>query len=579
MVTRAATGPRDRADVFRIRPGLAVVPCDEGVLFAAGTWGRRIGGADARRLLLPVARLLDGTRTVDEVASVTGIEPSVAAELAEQLWSGGFAEQAARGAVAEAPDAVTAYLGKVAGSGGAGRSGAPGNAADTRRLLASARAIVLAPSAVSERVAADLSRTGVADVGTDPHARHAPDHAPSADHVPSAAGATLALVHDDGSDAVARLINGLVTGGEGTPPSPVLRFRISAAGIEIGPLYAPGYLSGLQTCHACVRAGSLALWPAGPGSDDACGVAEVGCAMVAGEALAFLAGIGNGRVRSYHTLSQLSWPDLTTSRFIPLPEPGCPACARHSCRTARTGWPAVPGTADQIYLPAAYEHQLQAELDSLRTPAPASKRRTQRYAQLERARTPYPSSPRLALPAKGEPGYTASDRLGALSRLLLSGTAGRPDRTGSTELYILSGTSLGDRPPGTVLKYDDLAHQLVTVHDRSIPLDAIFPGPAGQQAVPWTAGNGQPDLAIVLVSATGRMSGQYGPAAPRQGYLDAGCALAQVSALAGVEGIQVTVSTCWSEELPAALELNGESETIAAVAWISGWRNARAGTS
>jgi len=76
------------------------------------------------------------------------------------------------------------------------------------------------------------------------------------------------------------------------------------------------------------------------------------------------------------------------------------------------------------------------------------------------------------------------------------------------------------------------------------------------------------DFAIVLTGAFGRLGDVCAADAFRLGFLDAGCALAQLSATAAILGLTVRTSAGWPAGLPGVLELSAGREAVTAVAWI-----------
>ena len=112
---------------------------------------------------------------------------------------------------------------------------------DLAEDLAATTVLVIAPSALAEPIAADLSESGVAAV-------RIRQPAEAADVTARASGPCLAAVFDDpmNADVLDEMATAERSGGV-----PVLRFSISAECTEVGPVFY-----GLDTaCIACFRRG------------------------------------------------------------------------------------------------------------------------------------------------------------------------------------------------------------------------------------------------------------------------------------------------------------------------------------
>lgn len=538
----------------RIRPGLAVVPCEDGVMFVAGAWGRLITGADAQRVLLPVSRMLDGRRTADEIAAATGFERAVIEQLIEALTASGCIEEASQRNTSpscESHEMIAAYLNKT---------GHP-DRAETIKALSTSCVLVAGPSELAERMARDLRGSGVGTVLGSKHGFR-PDH----ERVSGAlTGQVLAVVLDDGSTEASRLIAGLLAGEYGRR-IPVLRVFSATKGIEIGPLYDASSPPNATTCHQCVRAGRERLWPSTAPADSVDGLADVGGALAVAETLAVLADIGPRRLRSHQTLVFISWPELAESTYMALPEPGCAVCWG---KTADTDF---PDRAPDLL--TAYEDLVQSDRAFFQRPAIASKMRGHLREDSHPGRMAHLSGPRIPLPS----GEALADDLGMIASLL-RGTVGprHPHSDGDYTPWTASGGDLGSvglyliahRPllgwqPGTIFRYDDLADELVVLRRDPITADTLL-GPNVS-----IADVSPPDLAIVLTTDVGRLRAQFGSFALRLGHLDAGSALAQLNAMASLHGLRMAVSTRWSARLPSDLELQDDGDIITSVAWING---------
>jgi hypothetical protein len=515
----------------RVRLGTAVVPCGPDVVFTAGSWQRRIRGKDAQRAVLPVARLLDGSRSVAELADAAGLDAGVVTAVIERLGALGLLEDAEQDTACDLDVVSRAFLRKVPDAR---------TPAERELLLSRCAVAVLARDALASRLVADLRASGVGIVR-------------AGDSPAREARRTLVLIEDTGPQADAVV--------DGTRAA-VLRFRLDDAAIEIGPGYPPDALPAEQTCLTCARAGRDRLWPRSGERDVPARTADLGCGLVAAEALALLAGIGP--VTSGDRLLRIGLAGLTPETYLVLPEPGCPRCAP-------VGTPAGNDRADD--LAEAYETALHISRGPFgeTTKTAISQRK---LAAGQSFRLIYPSSPAIALPPAGparddDAPVSTEQALATLLALAAGRRHPAPEQDtarwawsahnlGSAELFLIGQGQAFGQPPGSVLKYDDLRHKLIVAHARVIDAGKFFAA----------NGAGDMDFAIVLTGAFGRLGDICGEHAFRLGYLDAGCALAQLGVVAASLGLGMRTSACWTGDLPGVLELSAGREAVTAVAWI-----------
>ena len=256
-------------------------------------------------------------------------------------------------------------------------------------------------------------------------------------------------------------------------------------------------------------------------------------------------------------------PGLAAGRFLLAPEPDCPDCA----------------AAGDPYV-TVLEYQQRAR--GAQRPQPTSVRRRQNLLvqELRDQRPPYPHHPEYPLPRPAGPDHCQAGRLtpdtvGFLLALAAGrrGDAVRGPRSrwaptggqlGSVELFAVFDGGFADRPAGTVLRYDDLAHRLVTATARTAT--CFEPGcPAGVPSAPEAAGA----LRLFLVGNTGRLAKKYQAFALRLAYLDAGCALTQLFLAADLLGLAIEVQSDWPGETRSMLELLDGAELLTASVLIS----------
>jgi nitroreductase len=126
-------------------------------------------------------------------------------------------------------------------------------------------------------------------------------------------------------------------------------------------------------------------------------------------------------------------------------------------------------------------------------------------------------------------------------------------------VYVIADDAVFDLP-GTVVRYDDLTDEAVTVHADRVSVARCLDGTGlsadGVEAV------------VVLVAAARRLANKYGWFAYRLAHLDAGCATVSFAAAAASRGLSTCFASGWPDELAELLELEPEREVITAVASI-----------
>jgi SagB-type dehydrogenase family enzyme len=131
---------------------------------------------------------------------------------------------------------------------------------------------------------------------------------------------------------------------------------------------------------------------------------------------------------------------------------------------------------------------------------------------------------------------------------------------GSVRLYLTARQPLFGRPAGTLFAYEDTGHRLVEVHaDQAAAHYA-------RRAVRFA--RGEPDILVLLVGDVQRLARKYGDFAFRLAHLDAGCAAAQLSAVATGLGLDFEIAGSWDAKLADAIDLSEGREILAAVAGL-----------
>jgi hypothetical protein len=516
------------SDRPRLRADTAVASADGRVTLLTGRSSKEISGTDAVATVLPVLRLLDGSRGRAEIAAQSGVARGDVDHVCALLAGWGMLERQA--AADEPTAAVRAYL------AARWEIEVDDSVIDTFLDRLSRSVVGVCAAAGGEQIAADLTACGAGSVRVlDP------------DEVP-AVGLDLTIVggHSAESDDLVRRLR---QGG-----TRVLTFDLDDISIEIGPLFPPEP----GPCHRCYRLARAARLGARATGVASGAVAEATAAIAAGlvgqEAVALLTGHAEPLTRN--AVVHYALPAFERTRYLLAAEPDCPdrGCA----------------------LPASIEVELfeaASRSDGRTRPSPASVERNRKKLidGLVDARPAYPHHPTLALPpvdgaerAAPSTGLSTALSATAVARLLrmTAGRIGDPDRAaarwvasggnlGSVELFALFGDAFDGYPAGTVFRYDDLGHRLIVTRRRP-----IRPPAAGE-------------LHLVFVGNVGRLAAKYSEFAVRLAHLDAGCALAQLRQVAAHLGLCVRIDDPGGPGLIEDLELLPGPELVTARATVS----------
>jgi hypothetical protein len=546
-------------DRFRIRRGLAVIFESDGVIFVWGSWNKKLSGRDGPTALVPVVRQLDRWRSLSEVSAATGLDGGVAAAVLHTLDERNLLEhESYEEPRRDAPTALVSFLSVVTGFG----AGARGTRATLEALSKTLIVVAAPPAAVAEAACEVLRDSGVGLVVSGPQA-----DLPGRQDL---AGYTrrLAVVLDDyGEIAAERAAELLSTGVDGTG-IPVLRYYVDNSTVEVGPVFFPGKRSAEQPCFRCARVRGE-LPPLRTGELEV-PLLQLGSAEVAREAMAIL-GLA-GEVTSVRTIQRTDWPLLKTKVYLAVPNTDCDTCYPVRYCDEDTGDCTRTGGPADVY---EYEVQLSPREAENAGPIQAPSYRDEVLDAL--AVDPvYESSPRIPLPelpaerrASHFHGEVHRDRLEVLADLLQRSagkrTAGDSRRwaasggnRGSVQLYMISEASVLGWPRGSIFKYDGESHELLLARNPLSDYDLSLLSAHTENFGTWT---------IIVTVSLARLYGRYGNFSARLGLLDAGCALAQLSALAAVHNLEMRLSTSWPGHLAKVLEIEAErGEMIAAIA-------------
>ncbi|MEO3841987.1 hypothetical protein [Streptomyces sp. CNZ287] len=531
--------------------GLATVVVPAGVVIEGGPHRILLNGETAKEFVPRLLPLLDGVRRVDEASVQLSVAPARIRQAVRLLTDWGVVEDARTDG--DLPHESAVFYSRLLATAGAYRG--TGELLDE---LAGARVLLTAGSDAElvRRLRADLTASGVGTVETagDP------------------AGNSLAVVLDPPGrpEAVGSLVR--AAAAEGVP---VLRIAYARDAVEAGPLFHPGDPS----CAACFRkdydALGTVLVDGGPAARG------VLAGLVATEVLAVLA--RTTAVCSLRTLLRTSLSDYATERYLFAPDGDCdeeaggPAVVKAGPAHAESGEPArlvdgyewyqalpPPGLSAESRLLAPEQEQLQALLH----------KRPRRMSVPARELPPEPDLPpmRGGLPQSEAVPVPPARLAGLITRtagLVGAGTGRAGPRRwapssggrGSVELYVVTEADPFGLP-GTVFSYDDVGHRMLSVRSDAVPLKDVLAA-TGLDAGDVTA-------AVVLVATVGRLYPRYGYFSWRLAHLDAGFAATQLAVAAQGDGVAVSFAATWPEELPHLLQLDQESECVAAVAGLAG---------
>ncbi len=528
----------------RLRRGLAVAAVPDGLLLEGGPSRQLLTGAAATALLPRLLPLLDGTRDPELISAELMLGRPQLGQALSLLNGCGLLEWVQpAGPTGFGAQHVATYMSRTIGVTGSSLS-----ADDLAEQLASAAVILVAPPALAGPIAADLTETGVGMI----HRCAADEVAGLVGQIP---GRCVAAVFDDPSE---QAVLGTVAAACRGHDLPVLRFSATAGQVEVGPAF-----SATETaCVSCFRRSQA-------GAAAAAGAAGA----AAGSAAGLLAGLVTSGVLGLLTrqppvpapwkLVRTAIPAPDTEVFDVVPELDCASCAG--------GTPPQHPAAGELL---AYEWRV-ANVPAALAPVSASTPAEREFlGAIQRQRESFATSPRHRLPAQAQVAGPVRCLDEAVLAAMLARIAGFRDAAdpdsrrwapsggnmASVAAYLCTGADLFGLP-GTIYRYDDIGHQLLSVHASRVSLRRILDGTDLDPQ--------RTDMAVVLVGAAGRLWQKYGDFAWRLVHLDAGCAALQLHLVAASYGLPVTFASSWPRQLAELLELVPGREVVTAVAAIS----------
>jgi SagB-type dehydrogenase family enzyme len=548
----------------RLRQGLVLAQASGALLIEGGPSRQMLTGAAAGSLLPRLLPALDGQRSPEEICTEFSLGRAQFDQAAKLLSERGLLEWVRPGnAAGFGAEHVAAYMSRTIGITDGCLS-----ADDVAERLAVASVLVVAPPALAEPIAADLSETGVGTVRILPPGQ-------AAGGPTDVSGPCLAAVFDDPDHAA--VLDEIVMAWR--PHNlPVLRFSGTAGYVEVGPVFC-----GLDTaCIDCFRrsrdtgdesrvedGADESGAPAASTADAA--AAGVLAGLVTSALLGLLARQAPAPVLKLLTRTTLG-PALTESYEV-IPGLECASCAG--------GTPPQDAVSRNVL---AYEwtvRKMPPSFEPVDAPTPAK----QSYLlSLQRQRDQFPTCPGHRLPGQfavdgpgpARPAHRVGEAAlaGILTRTAGFRSAGDTAATGtssrrwapsggnmaSVAVYLVTDADLFGLP-GTIFRYDDIGHAILSIRADDIAL-ARFLDETDLDA-------SRTDVAVVLVGQAGRLGQKYADFAWRLTHLDTGCAALQLSLVAACYGLRATFASAWSARLNDMLELERHSEVVTAIAGLS----------
>jgi SagB-type dehydrogenase family enzyme len=544
----------------RLRCGLAVMTAGESLIIEGGPSRQMFSGAAALSLLPRLLPALDGRRSHERLCAELALSGAQLDSVIRLLDESGLLEWARPGnGLSFSTAHVAEYMSRTITISETCRS-----ADDLARGLADSTALLVGPRCFVEWIAEDLSETGVGEVKimTAPEAACA---------LATVTGPCVAAVFDDPDSAAA--LDALAAQHR-RQDFPLLRFYAAGDYAEVGPTFC-----GISTaCIDCFRQSQPAGWSRDQPVPDE--YAEIGqpsemltgvlSSLVTSAVLSILT--SQGPAAPLRKLIRTVVSSRTTESRDVVPDLECVYCAG--------GTPPVDEASRNLLL---YEWQFGQVTPSLQSADAITPARRDRIIALARERDRFPSSPRHHLPDKvAEQEINPDARACDIDESLLAGIFARVagfrraqgdhphtankrwapsgGNLASVALYLVTDQDLFGLP-GTVFRYDDLEHQVISVHADRVSVAQVLAGTDLDATGIYAT--------IVLVGEVGRLRQKYGDFAWRLAHLDTGCAALQLHLVAEDYGLRTAFAATWPTQVAELLDLDQRREIITAIAALT----------
>lgn len=541
----------------RLRRGLAMTTAGDSILIEGGPSRQMLSGATAVPLIPRLFQALDGRRCREQLCAelaLSGVQLDSVIRLLDEI---GLLEWAPPGdSLSFSSEHVAEYMSRTIAIREAYSS-----TDDLARTLADSTILLVGPLCFVEPIAEDLSETnvGLVKIMTAPEAASA---------LATMTGRCVAAIFDD---PAARAVLDLVAAECRHHDFPVLRFYGADDCAEVGPTFC-----GRSTaCMDCFRRSQ----PANGNRDRSLNDATIG--HPSAELTGVLSSLVTSAVLSILTSQPPAAPlrslmrtvlsSRSTESYEVVPDLECAYCLG--------GTPPQDAASRNLLV---YEWQFGKVAPSLEPAEATTPAGRGRNIALQRERDSLPTSPRHPLPDQvtGQELKTEGPARG-IDESLLAGIfvrvagfhpaeAGHPDsgrrwapsggNLGSVALYLVMDRDVFHLP-GKVFRYDDVEHQVISVHIDHVSVSQVLDGTDLDGA--------SVDAVIVLVGDAGRLRQKYGDFAWRLTHLDTGCTALQLHLVAEDYGLRVTFASTWPTQVAELLDLDQRREIITAIAALS----------
>lgn len=549
----------------RVLPGLVVIPMEDG-LMVEGAGERQVFRGRNSTIFLPrLMELMDGTRTLAEIAEAfPRISPAHVVQATALLYTRGLLEDLEETPPADGPwdDELFKFLARHVDVTRVNR-----NIYEGMTRLAEARVIITGPEFYGKLLADELNKAGInTTVGYSARGEI------SAVDLDDITAENFDMIVAIGSGADGEALFETVNGISYEERLPWLRVHLAEDHTSIGPMFRVPE----TPCYECFSA----LNRGGEASEPGRISAILGVSLAASEII--------------NTVSRLMPPitrqdtlyfdhnDWTQRRDRFPRRPGCENCSP------------IENMPPQMNLATAYEQAVAFPPKHSMSPKDHQVHYLRRNLELQHNTKVYMNAPRTPLPPVGSEGTgTLFDLLaddgtgggGVKAKLSLQTLASLLAKTfglrsgesnprkvqrwaptggnlGSVQGYVLA-RDVPELPSGLYF-YHAVDHELARLTAGPGEIDKLTP--SGHALEP-----GNPAATLIFTGALQRVAAKYGPFAYRVIQLDAGAAAAQLYALAKSMSLNIEIAHSWNDSaLEEMLQINPELEPITRVVTISG---------
>lgn len=525
------TSPLAREQRYALVEGLVRTVVDGVYVVEGGPVRVSLSGAGATDMLPDLCELLDGTRSVGDLAAALALHPDDVVEAVALLHRMGLAEEAGPDLAPEEQPEARAFF-----SRSEAYATRAGSGAQAVRRLSAARVLIAGQGALAELVQRTLAAQGIAVA---PYSKEGLARLPGSDGLEPPAGVVVEI------RAPASVSSGEVLAACAARRVVWIGVGLTEEGGVVGPLAHP-----VHACLECVGR-SLAESGALVGDTAAPGVVPLLAGVTAGEVLHVVAGIGANQ-----TAGALVRLTSDAAGRTGLYMERAKLHARIECVSCGAG----AGGGERAQLAWDYEQEI-----ALPPPSSAVRGRVQADSrELQRAVRDMPTSP--AVPAPAATAWPLTEMFSVLRRsagLRTTRKDGVPlwnkpsaGNLNSQLAYVVSAEELAGLGSCTAL-YHPLA-------DRLMATGRICAGEAAEAAATVVAPGWR--WLLVWVADVDRLAAKYEDFAVRLALLDSGAALAQTALVARTLGLSPRMPGSWSAtEIAGLLDLDPRTDVVTGI--------------